>query len=103
MVIRIDFESKNADHQGIKAPQPSKTLRYVRRLHTQRTLFQKKMAAELYPLITWFLDSKPEKYASYFLDCLYVNSVDMFCYFSQKIPDEWIGKVNSFLNSKLDR
>ena len=76
MVIRIDFESKNADHQGIKAPQPSKMPRYVRRLHTQRTLFQKKMAAELYPLISLFLDSKPEKYASYFLDC--ANSKHQF-------------------------
>ena len=33
----------------------------------------------------------------------YVNSVDIFSYLSPKIPDEWIGKVKSFLNSKPDR
>ena len=76
MVIRIDFASKNKDYQGIKAPQPSKMPRFVRRLHTQRTLFQKKMAAELYPLISLFIDSKPEKYGSYFLAC--ANSKHQF-------------------------
>ena len=53
--------------------------RYVRSLHTQRTLLQKKMAAELScspTLISYFLDSKPAKYASYFLDCL--NSKQQF-------------------------
>ena len=110
--------------------------RYVRRLHTQRTLVQNKMAAVLFILISLFLHSKPEKYASYFLDCVnskqqfntelvkrleftmqytfspnifvHVQIVDMsivlifFCYFFQKLPDEWIGKVNIFLNSKND-
>ena len=50
--------------------------RYVRGLHTQRTLLQNKMAAELSTLISLLLDSKPEKYASYFLDC--VNSKHQF-------------------------
>ena len=53
--------------------------RYVRSLHTQRTLLQKKMAAELYgsrTQISLILDWKPEKYASCFLDC--VNSKQQF-------------------------
>ena len=50
--------------------------RYVKRLLTQRTLLQNKMAADLSTLISLFLDSKPEKYASYFLDC--VNSKQLF-------------------------
>ena len=50
--------------------------RYVKRLLTQRTLLQDKMAADLSTLISLFLDSKPEKYASYFLDC--VNSKQLF-------------------------
>ena len=35
--------------------------RYVRGLHTQRNLFQNKMAAKLSTLIRLFLESKPEK------------------------------------------
>ena len=50
--------------------------RYIKRLLTQRTLLQNKMAAELFTLISLFLDSKPEKYASYFLD--FVNSKQQF-------------------------
>ena len=46
--------------------------RYIKRLLTQRTLLRNKMAAELSTLISLFLDSKPEKYASFFLD--FVNS-----------------------------
>ena len=60
----------------MKAAQPSKMPRYVRRLHTQRTLVQNKMAAVLSILISLFLHSKLQKYASYFLDC--VNSKQQF-------------------------
>ena len=68
--------SKYADHQGIKGARPSKMPRYVRRLHTLRTVLQNKMAAELSLLISFFLDSKPENHASYFPDC--VNSKHQF-------------------------
>ena len=50
--------------------------RYIKRALTQRTLLQNKMAADLSTLISLFLDSKLEKYASYFLD--FVNSKQQF-------------------------
>ena len=50
--------------------------RYIKRVLTQRTLLQNKMAAELSTLISLFLDSKLERYASYFLD--FVNSKQQF-------------------------
>ena len=82
MVIRIDFVSKNAEHLNLQTEVQRKNdaklamPRYVKRLLTQRTLLQNKMAADLSTLISLFLDSKPEKYASYFLDC--VNSKQLF-------------------------
>ena len=50
--------------------------RYIKRVLTQRTLLQNKMAAELSTLISLLLDSKLEKYASYFLD--FANSKQQF-------------------------
>ena len=50
--------------------------RYIKRVLTQRTFLQNKMAAELSTLISLFLDSKLEKYASYFLG--FVNSKQKF-------------------------
>ncbi|XP_068685808.1 proline-, glutamic acid- and leucine-rich protein 1-like [Montipora foliosa] len=56
------------------------------------------MAAEFSTLVSSLLDSKPEIYVSFFLDC--VNSKQYLN--TEKIPDGWIGKVNTFLSSKTD-
>jgi len=56
------------------------------------------MAAELSTLVSSFLESKPETYAPFFLEC--VDSKQHLG--EEKIPDGWIGKVNFLLNSKTD-
>ncbi|KAL9965706.1 hypothetical protein ACROYT_G029546 [Oculina patagonica] len=56
------------------------------------------MAAELPILVSSFLESKPETYAPFFLEC--VDSKQHLN--AEKIPDGWVGKVNTLLNSKTD-
>ncbi|CAH3023670.1 unnamed protein product [Porites evermanni] len=56
------------------------------------------MAAELSTLVASFLDTNPQIYAPLFLEC--VNSKRHLN--NEKIPDDWIGKVHTFLNSKTD-